>query len=144
VTDGRYLPHDWTLPLLDDTNREFFTAGRLRIQRCTRCGAVQHPPDEICHRCQGFTFGYVDARPTGVVESFTVVHHALHPMLEQRVPYNVVVVALDEFPDVHVVGNVVDVRNEELHVGLRVTCTHVETDGPDGERVRLPQWRASS
>jgi hypothetical protein len=46
------------------------------------------------------------------------VHHAVHPLLTEKVPYNVVVVALDDHPDLRVVGNVID--GGEVRNGARV------------------------
>ena len=139
----RYMPDGWTLPRLTEANEVFFTAGQLKVQRCTACGTVQHPPDEVCKHCQAMEFEYIDARPTGVVESYTIVHHPVHPMLKERVPYNVVVVALDEHPGVHIVGNVIDVDPGDVHVGMAVECTFTEIPA-DGDRpaMHLPQWKA--
>src|SRR4051812_18539338 len=107
ATSERYMPQSWTLPALTEHNEAFFTSGSLKVQRCTDCGRVQHPPGEVCSTCQSFSFEYVDAAPTGVVESYSIVHHAVNPLLREHLPYNVVVVVLDEHPHVHIVGNVI-------------------------------------
>jgi uncharacterized OB-fold protein len=142
-TSSRYLPEDWILPAITDENRAFFTSGSLRVQRCAACGWVQHPPEEVCRMCQAMEFEYIAARPTGTVESFSIVHYAVHPMLKAATPYNVAVVALDEYPDVHIVGNIVDVAPADVQVGMPVTATWAEvptTDG-SGETLELLQWR---
>jgi len=138
----RYLPDSWTLPELSDENREFFTSAELRIQRCLACGTVQHPPTDVCRHCRSFEFDHVVARGAGTVESFTIVHHPVHPMLKAAVPYNVVVVALDDYPDVRIVGNVTDVPPSELEVGLPVRATWSEIPPADDrvETIYLPQW----
>ena len=33
----RVLGENWALPILDAHNRDFFAAGVLTLQRCTRC-----------------------------------------------------------------------------------------------------------
>ena len=139
---SRYLPEEWTLPLLTDENTPFFTSGELLIQTCAACGSVQHPPEELCRACQAMEFEYVAARPTGVVESFTVVHHAVHPLLKAVVPYNVVVVVLDEHPDVHIVGNVIDVAPGDVEIGMSVTATWAEVaaTAEQPETMYLLQW----
>ena len=79
-------------------------------------------------------------------------HHAVHPLLAEKVPYNVVVVALDDHPDIRVVGNGIDVAPnsrtegrtgpESVSNGARVRCTWTDPlPSPNGgPEVRLPQW----
>jgi uncharacterized protein len=140
----RYLPDRWTLPELTDENRAFFTSAKLRVQRCADCRMVQHPPDEVCHACQSVEFDYVEAQATGIVESYTIVHHAVHAMLKAAVPYNVVVVALDEYPGVRIVGNVIDVGPTELKIGQAMAASWVEIPPDDTrlETIHLLQWTA--
>jgi uncharacterized OB-fold protein len=71
---------------------------RLLLQRCARCGHVWHPPSEFCSRCQDGTFTWIEASGTGVVHSFTVIHHAAHPAVAVWLPYTVLLVDLDEGP----------------------------------------------
>jgi uncharacterized OB-fold protein len=138
----RYLPPEWTLPAINDHNAAFFTSGELRLETCRTCGAVQHPPIGVCIECGGMEHEYVATAPTGRIDGFTIVHHAVHPLLAQRVPYNVVVVALDDHPDLRVVGNVIDAGPDAVRNGARVRCTWTEPlPSPGGEsNIRLPQW----
>jgi uncharacterized OB-fold protein len=136
----RYLPPEWTLPAINEHNAAFFTSGELRLETCRACGSTQHPPIGVCIECGGLEHDYIATSPTGRIDGFTIVHHAVHPLLAEKVPYNVVVVALDEHPDLRVVGNVVEggaVRN-----GARVRCTWTDPlPSPDGKSaIRLPQW----
>lgn len=136
----RYMPTDWAIPVLDDLNRPFFTEGSLVIQRCAQCEQVQHPPEDVCHRCHGMEFSHVEAAGTGTVHSWAVMHYPVHPVLADRVPYNVALVALDDLP-VKVLGNVVDVDADELEVGLPVQVTFEELEDPvTGDVLRMPQW----
>jgi uncharacterized OB-fold protein len=138
----RYLPEGWTLPLLNEFNRPFFTSGELRVQRCEECQLVQHPPMDICRRCQSQRFSSERAAGTGTISSFTIVHHAVDRRLEDVVPYNVVIVSLDDHPEVKVVGNVTDADGKELSVGAKVRCTFAEVrDDEADETLWFPQWR---
>lgn len=74
-------------------------------------------------------------RGTGTVASFTVCHPPVLSAFADRVPYNAVVVELDEGP--FIVSNLVDVANEDLAVGLRVAVTFVDLD----DELTLPQFR---
>jgi uncharacterized OB-fold protein len=144
----RYLPEQLILPALTPENRAFFTSGELRLQRCRACAAVQHPPGEVCHHCQAIEFDYVAARPHGVVESFTIVHHATNPLLKQVVPYNVALISLRDYPQVRIIGNVIDAAPEQMRIGMAVTCTWAEvrreTGHGEGVVVYLPQWSAGN
>jgi uncharacterized OB-fold protein len=132
----------WTLPLLNEHNRPFFTSGELRVQRCEECGQVQHPPMDVCRLCQSQQFTSEPSSGTGTISSFKIVHHAVDRRLEAVVPYNVVIVALDDYPDVMVVGNVVDAEGDELSIGARVRCSFAEVrDVEAGETLCFPQWR---
>jgi uncharacterized OB-fold protein len=142
----RYFPADWPLPQITDVNRAFFTSGRLMLQRCRSCAQVQHPPHDICHRCQADAFDAVEASGLGTVDNVTIVHHAGDPRLAGRVPYNVVIVTPDDHPDVRIVGNVVGadtvpVESGAIEIGAPVRCVFTEVPDPDtGETLTLPQW----
>jgi uncharacterized OB-fold protein len=131
----------WTAPVVNAINRDWFTSGALTLQQCDGCGVVQHPPEEVCHACGGMVFSSRVVSPTGTVHSFTVVHHSVHPALDPFVPYTVVLVALDEVPDVRVVGNLLDVPTDEVAIGMQVVATWEELASDDGTVVLLPQWR---
>lgn len=136
----RYLPPEWTLPALNDHNQAFFTSGELRLETCRACGSVQHPPIGVCIECGGLEHDYIATTPTGRIDGFTIVHHAVHPLLAEKVPYNVVVVALDDHPDLRVVGNVI--TPTAVQNGAKVRCTWTDPlPSPNGEpEIRLPQW----
>ncbi|MCU1486523.1 MAG: hypothetical protein JWN67_3269 [Actinomycetia bacterium] len=137
----RYMPDGWTLPLPFDFNRPFFTAGELRVQRCDACHRVQHPPMDVCHHCQSLELSSEAAAGTGTISSFSIVHHAADKRLEAILPYNVTIVVLDDHPEVHVVGNVIDARPEELAIDAAVRCTFAEVpDEQTGETLWFPQW----
>ncbi len=135
------LPRDWALPVVNHTNEAWFTSGALALQECETCGVLQHPPEEICHACGAMSFGTRVVAPTGTVHSYTVVHHSVNPRLDGSVPYAVVLVALDDAPDLRVVGNLLDVPVEEVAIGMAVVATWEPLTGEDGATVLLPQWQ---
>lgn len=135
------LPQDWALPQLTPFNEAWFTSGTLAVQRCTACATLQHPPEEICHACGAMTFDHVALAPRGTVYSYTVVHYPANPALADAVPYTVVLVSLDEAPEVRVVGNLVGGDPGEVHIGMPVEATWEERTAEDGTRILLPQWR---
>jgi hypothetical protein len=74
-------------------------------------------------------------RGTGTVASFTICYPPVLPAFADRVPYNAVVVQLDEGP--FLVSNLVDIDNDAIHVGLPVAVTFVDLD----DELSLPQFR---
>jgi uncharacterized OB-fold protein len=133
------LPRDWGLPELTETNEAWFTSGELAIQRCEGCGTLQHPPEEICHVCGGMAFGIEMVAPRGTIHSYTVVHYPANSALAESVPYTVVLVSLDDAPDVRVVGDVDDV----VEIGTPVEAWWDERETDDGTLIRLPRWRTT-
>ena len=138
---SRYLGDDWILPTLTPHNTPYFTAGTLQIQFCEACGHAQHPPDELCYACQGTKLLFAATPGTGRIESAAVVHHPVHPLLEGRVPYVVVLVAIDDAPGVRLLGNVRGAAPGEITIGARVHVVFEEARDPDsGGRLLIPQW----
>ena len=139
----RYLPDEWPLPALTAFNRAYFTSGALKLQQCVGCESVQHPPGEVCFACGEFEFEYIGAEARGTISSYTIVHHPVHEVLKSVVPYNVVVVQLDEFPQVEIVGNLVGAASSadvRIDAAVRGVWTGPLDDDGD-EPVRLLQWQ---
>lgn len=138
---NRYLGDDWALPQLDPNTRPFFTSGEISIQMCDSCGTPQHPPDDVCHACQGMAFNFRESAGLGTVHSYIVVHHAIHPALVDRVPYAVALISLDDMPNVRVCGNILDLAPGEVSIGLRVRVVFEEVhDAEFDEQLTIPQW----
>jgi uncharacterized OB-fold protein len=105
------FPPGMPLPAITDDTRPFWDACRRRelvIQRCTACGTFRHLPTPVCWRCRSFAHAWEPVSGRGTIFSWTVVHRAFLPGLEEAVPYTVVVVALDDAPGVRLISNLVD------------------------------------
>ena len=72
--------------------------GKLLLQRCARCSQTWHPPLDVCPACQSLDIKWQTSVGTGVLYSFTTVHHPVHSIVEQWVPYTLCLVTLDEGP----------------------------------------------
>ena len=139
MTAGR-LPDDWGLPAVTPVNEAWFTRGEMAVQRCDACRTVQHPPEELCRTCGATEFTYEAVRPAGTIYSYTIAHYAVHPALRDSVPYAVVLVSLDDAPQIRVVGNMPDTPVDEIRIGLPVEAVWEERKTDDGALVLLPQW----
>ena len=110
------------------------SAGELRIQRCSSCAMLRHPPRPMCPGCTSLEWDYIVAAGTGTLYSFCVYRHP--PGAGPPVPYVVAVVELDE--GVRVVGNVLDCDPDALTIEDRLRVDFLPS--PD-ESLVLPQWR---
>ncbi|GAA4548373.1 thiolase C-terminal domain-containing protein [Pseudonocardia xishanensis] len=110
---------------------EFFwrggEVGELRLQRCTTCQTLRHPPGPVCPRCgsDGTEIAAVSGR--AVVEACTVNHRRWHP--DVPVPYAVAIVSLVEDREVRLVTNIVGCPPEEVRVGQSVRVDFERIDG---------------
>jgi uncharacterized protein len=126
------------LPEPDDQSAPFWEAAkerRLIIQRCSDCNTYRHPPRPMCPRCLSFNQGWVTASGRATVWSWIIAHPPVLPAFADRVPYNVVVVELEE--GVRMIGNLIGVANEDITEGMPVVVDFEDA----GEGVVLPQWR---
>jgi len=137
------MPDTWPIPGLTDITRGFFTAGKLVVQECKNCGNVQHPPEEICHRCHALDLGWKETNGLGTIHSYMVVHHPASPAMRDIVPYAIVLVSLDEHPHVRIIGNLVNRKSTEVEIGQMVRATFEEIEDKErGEQILMPQWQA--
>ena len=84
-------------PHLED--REFWEGagrGELRIQHCLTCGRHQHYARMLCSHCGKETLEWVTASGNGTVYSFTVIRQNGVPPFNERLPFVVATVDLDE------------------------------------------------
>jgi uncharacterized protein len=126
------------LPIVTDENRPFWdaTARReLRMQRCRTCGHIRYPIQALCPVCLSADAEWHLLSGRGVVFAKVVYHRAFHPAWAGDVPYNVVLVQLDEGPRMY--GNVVGVANDAFGVGdaVELTFDHVS------DEITIPRFR---
>jgi uncharacterized OB-fold protein len=107
--------------------------GELRIQKCNHCGALRFPPGPACQSCDAYDRGHVVAAGTGTVFSYVVHRHP--PVPGKELPIVIALIDLDE--GVRMVGEVVDVADTEVRIGMRL---HVDFNRVDDE-LTLPVWR---
>jgi len=109
------------LPELTPEVAWFWTSGRdgrLRVQGCTDCGRLVHPPVPVCPYCRSRSSEPRIVSGDATVIGCTVNAHQWLPGLPP--PYVVANVALAEDPDVRLTTNVVGCDPGEVHVGQRV------------------------
>ena len=109
------------LPELTPTNEWFWASGadgHLRIQGCSECGTLVHPPTPICPSCRSRSWAPMVVSGRGTVVAYTVNHHQWLPVFEP--PYAIAVVALDEDAGVRLTTNIVGCDPEDVAIGQEV------------------------
>jgi hypothetical protein len=117
------FPPQMPVPVVEPLTEPFWSAcreQRLVIQRCRDCGSFRHLPHVMCGRCQSSSYDWVQSAGRGSVYTYTIVTHAVHEATSSVIPYNVVVVQLDDCGGVLVPGNVLDCDPADVHVGMAV------------------------
>ena len=131
------------LPELTPATEWFWTSGAdgvLRVQGCTDCGTLVHPPVPICPSCRSRAWEPTPVSGRGTVVGVTVNAHPWLPGLPP--PYVIANVALEEDPAVRLTTNVVGCDPGDVRIGQEVAVRFEEqadvwlplfepTGGPD-------------
>ena len=130
---------DILLPAIEDRETQgFFAAAaesRLVYRACDDCRRGIHPPTEHCPHCGGWNTAWRPAAGTGRLHSWTVVTHQVHPAFPT--PYTLVVVELDDTPDVRLMGKLDGAPELAEGQAMQVWFETLEPG------VVLPQWKVA-
>jgi uncharacterized OB-fold protein len=128
-------------PSPDGLDTEFWEATQrheLVVQRCNACGTFQFGPEWLCHACRSFDLGWQQVSGRGRIYSWERAWYPVHPALQSKLPYLVVLVELPDAGNVRMVGNLLGDPQQEVAIGAAVEA--VFEDHPL-EQVTLVQWR---
>ena len=117
------------LPELTPANEWFWRSGadgRLRLQSCTDCGRLTHPPVPICPYCRSRSWAPTEVSGKATVIGFTVNVQQWLPDFET--PYVIANVALAEDAAVRLTTNLVGCEPAEVHVGQEVAVRFEQQD----------------
>jgi len=112
------------------SNRDFdpFYEGirnrELHIQKCKKCGALQHPPTPMCAECNHLEFTQQLCSTRGKLYSYTTIHNP--PLFGFQTPH---VVALAEMEDgFRLVAALVDGHKLTLEIGMPLSLRFVDME----------------
>ncbi|WP_232680216.1 Zn-ribbon domain-containing OB-fold protein [Nocardioides sp. R-C-SC26] len=123
-------------PMINRDSQYFWDGalvGELRIQRCNACGVLRHPPGPACPDCGALDRGHVVASGLGTVFSYVVHRHP--PVPGKELPILLALIDLDE--GVRMVGEITDLTDTELEIGMRVRVDFTRVD----DELAMPIWR---
>lgn len=112
---------DRLLPVLDEQNSFFWTAGaegQLKLMRCQSCSYYIHPYAPICPKCLSREVAPEAVSGKGTVASFTVNMQPWSPTMQ--VPFVIAIVALAEQNGLNLTTNLINIPVEEARIGMPV------------------------
>ncbi len=129
------------MPRADALTQGFWDAtaeGRLAIQRCAACRTFQHPPRKICQECGHLEVAFENVSGRGRLWSWTTTHHNIVAGFEEALPYQCLLIELDEQKGLFVLSDLADRSIEaELKLGMKMRVVFSE---PLANGAVLPQF----
>lgn len=143
------------LPTLDELTTPFWEGckeGRLLVQQCPRTEQLIFPPQYRSPWAPSLKPLWTQVSGRGTLWSAAQPHPPLVEPFAGLAPYNIVIVALAENPQIRMVGNVIatpggainTVDWEQLRPGLSLQVEFQRTDvyvGSGSEQWWFPRWR---
>jgi uncharacterized protein len=113
---------------------------RLVIQQCQDCKTLIHPPAYFCTHCSTIIphLGHKTVSGRGTLYSFALHYDTQIKGFEDKTPYILALIELDEQAGLTVYGNVLNAAYEELRLGMPVEAIWEETDNPE---IKMLQWQ---
>lgn len=128
------IPDEIDRPYLEAANEE-----RLVIQYCTVDDRWQFPPGVVCGGPCG-SADHLEWRENdgdGTINTFSVIHDTYMPVLRPDLPFNAVVVDLDNAPGVNFFTRLPGSAPGEVPIGAKVRVVFEATPAT-GQKV--PEW----
>lgn len=120
--------------------------GKLVIQRCQGCGYYNHPPNYICINCKNrdaaLAFEQVSGRAT--LYTHYICYDTSVSGFEEKVPYAVCIVELDEQPGLLLMSNILNFEYGEYGEGLTMGLPLEVTFEKVNDDVCIPQFQPRS
>tara|TARA_B110000503_G_C6993205_1_gene348251 strand:+ start:442 stop:858 length:417 start_codon:yes stop_codon:yes gene_type:complete len=109
------------LPKIDGLNKPHWSGaneGRLIVQQCTQCKIYRYPFQKMCSSCHSIEVSWQQVSGKGFVWSWCIFHRPYFKGFESEMPYNVILVQLDEGFKIY--SNLTEAVSAEIHIGMRV------------------------
>lgn len=128
-------------PIPDEVSKPFWDAcneRRLIVQICTNCNRMQYPPEKTCYACGSSEhLSWREVNGKGKIHGYCVMYDSRFRLLQERQPFNLAVVELDENPEIKFFSHLPGTPPDEVPVGAPVRVEFEET--ATGQLV--PEWR---
>jgi len=145
LTQETMAPYN-ILPVAQPITQPFWDGckeGKLMIQRCQGCGYYQHPPNYMCIECRDrfaeLKFEEVSGRAT--LYTHYMCYDTSVNGFENKVPYAVLIVELEEQPELLLMSNLLNhdpgPLGENLPIGLPLEVVFEKAN----DDITIPQFR---
>ena len=152
--EGEYLGMNLRINDNDGDNITYFqycADHDFHLQKCNACNLLVYPPRTACPWCAAADFDWAAVEGKGEVHSYGEVHHAIQPALQEKTPYQILLVDLDTQkgepePDIalRVAGNTATVDGDlappdvvaQVGIGTRMRMVFKDV----GPGLSLPMW----
>ena len=127
------------LPKPDRDSAIYWEAAKrheLVLQQCSSCWRFRFYPRVICPHCFSESFAWQRSSGTGKVYSFTTIHRAPFPSFDNKVPYTLALIDLDE--GVRMMSNIIECDPKTVEIGMLVEVAFEDLT----EEISLPQFKA--
>ncbi len=114
-------------PLITCDSKEFWRGcndKKLFFQVCLSCGEPRLPPSFLCPNCLSTKYKWIESSGKGRIYSFAVYRRPFHNLFEDKVPYVVATINLDE--GVRVLSNIVETDFQSIECNQKVEVSFVE------------------
>jgi uncharacterized OB-fold protein len=134
----RFFPDGMPPPMADATTLPWWQAAaehRLVVQRCTSCEHTRLPPAPICSECRSTDSDWKEVSGQGEVYTYTLVHRPM--AADQKLPYVIAVIALENAGGLRIISNIVGVDPEAVAIGMPVELVWEDMS----EDLAIPRFR---
>lgn len=109
--------------------------GKLIVQECTETKKKVWPPRFISPFAPGAKLEWVPINTKGKVYTFNVVYRGFLPYFEEKVPFAMVVVELED--GVRMLGHAVGIDPEEVKIGMEMEAVFEKVN----DKITLVNWK---
>ena len=126
------------LPEIQPYSQAFWDATkahRLLIQHCNDCGANIFYPRRDCPECWSQDLGWIEAKGTGEVYSFSVTYEGVEEMFVGDLP---IILAWVDLPEgIRMNTNLLECKPEDVYIGMQVEVMYRDVT----DDITLPYFR---
>lgn len=131
------------VPMPTGLTGEFWAAakqGKLVLQCCSHCKALQSYPKPWCSECGSEDLTWREVSGKGTVYSYTIPRQVVDnsPAFEEKMPFVVAIVQLEEGPRIY--SNIIGLPPEKVKIGMELEVVF-EDASPD---IALPKFQPVS
>jgi len=103
---------------------------------------MQFPPEAACVQCgSGDNFEWKEVKGKGKVHGFCTMYDSRIKLLQENQPFNIVVIELDDNPEIKMLSHLPGTPPEDVPIGSAV---QLEFEDTAGTSQKVPEWRIVS